>query len=156
MEDYQEITKETITLTKESKSRSSELNSIIVRKSKIILLFLSLFLIVNIIFLFSNIKTIKKNKGLNNDNLMMYELVEITNVTRVIDGRRIDYLESIIESNGIDLNILYSYDISDQVQEEYNEKLEKLEKLDYNDFIDRYLKIDYSSQLQEKRESNNK
>lgn len=95
-----------------------------------------IFFVLNIIILSINIKTIQKNKQLKSDNVTIYEMFDVLNVTRIAKARQIKYLESLLEENNIYITPLYSMYIQDEVYEEYKDTIEKFHKIDYNTVLD--------------------
>lgn len=120
-------------------------------KSNLKLIFLGIFLLINIIFLSFNLKTNNTNKKILKDNITLYELSEVTNITRSYLSKRVDFLESIIENNNIYLNKLYYMDIVEETYDEYAEDIEEFKHTDLNAIFDNYLELDYNKMLYEKR-----
>lgn len=110
-----------------------------------------IFFVLNIIILSINIKTIQKNKQLKSDNVTIYEMFDVLNVTRIAKARQIKYLESLLEENNIYITPLYSMYIQDEVYEEYKDTIKKFHKIDYNTVLDQYLNEDYNTMLYEIR-----
>ena len=71
----------------------------------------------------SNVKIKQDNKKLKEDNLTIYEMVEVNNITRAIQSNRINYLEGLIAYAGIDLDALYYIDFVDAAYEKYEETM---------------------------------
>lgn len=120
-------------------------------KSNLKLIFLGIFLLINIIFLFFNLKTNNTNKKILKDNITLYELSEVSNISRSYLSKRVDFLESIIENNNIYLNKLYYMDIVEETYDEYAEDIEEFKQTDLNAIFDNYLELDYNKILYEKR-----
>ena len=110
-----------------------------------------IFFVLNIIILSINIKTIQKNKQLKSDNVTIYEMFDVINVTRIAKARQIKYLESLLEENNIYISPLYSVYIQEEMYEEHKETIEKFHKIDYNAVLDQYLNEDYNTMLYEMR-----
>ena len=125
-------------------------------KSQVIFVFLLVFFIINVVIAASNVKIKQINKKLNEDMISIYEMVEVLNVARKVDGRQIKYLESLIEENNVYLSPLYASNISDEVYEEYKETIDKFHKIDYNAVLDQFLNENYNEQLYEKRQQEEK
>ena len=121
-------------------------------KSQVIFVFLLVFFIINVVMTASNVKIKQDNKKLNEDMVTIYEMVEVLNVTRKVDGRQIKYLESILEENNVYISPMYSSYISDEVYEEYKETIDNFKKIDYNAVLDQFLNENYNDQLYEKRQ----
>ena len=121
-------------------------------KPQIIFVFLLGFFIINVVIAASNVKIKQINKKLNEDNLSIYEIVEVLNVSRKVNGRRFKYLKSLIEENNVYLSPLYASNISDEVYKDYKETMEKFHKIDYNAVLDQFLNEDYNTQLYDKRQ----
>ena len=121
-------------------------------KSQVIFVFLLVFFIINVVIAASNIKIKQTNKKLNEDNLAIYEIIEVLNVARKVDGRQIKYLESVLDRNNVYIDYSYASNISDEVYEDYKEAIEKFHKIDYNSVLDQFLNEDYNTQLYEKRQ----
>lgn len=117
------------------------------------LIFLSIFFIVDIILLGFSLKIRTDNKKLEEDNLIAYEFLETNNVSRVAQGRRIKYLENIIEDNGIYLDPLYHMDIIDDTYKEYEDTIKEFKIVDINEVMDQYLNMDYNKKLYNKRKT---
>ena len=122
-----------------------------ISKTKPITLFLTIFLIINLIIAYKNHDLISQNKKLLSDNVTMYEMFDVVNVTRISSSREIKYLESLLEDNNIHFNDFYGYYIQEQVNEEYKETIEKFHKVDYNTVLDQFLNEDYNTMLFEMR-----
>lgn len=125
-------------------------------KSQVIFAFLLVFFIINIVMAASNVKIKQTNKKLNEDMVTIYEMVEVLNITRKVDGRQIKYLESVLEENNVYISPMYSSDISDEVYEEYKNEIENFKKVDYNAVLDQFLNENYNKQLYEKRQQEEK
>ena len=110
-----------------------------------------IFFILSIIISALNIKTLQDNKKLKSDNVIIYEMFDVLNVTRIAKARQIKYLESLLEENNIYITPLYSMYIQDEVYEEYKDTIEKFHKIDYNTVLDQYLNEDYNTMLYEMR-----
>lgn len=110
-----------------------------------------IFFVLNIIILSINIKTIQKNKQLKSDNVTIYEMFDVLNVTRIAKARQIKYLESLLEENNIYITPLYSVYIQEEMYEEHKETIEKFHKIDYNAVLDQYLNEDYNTMFYEMR-----
>lgn len=82
-------------------------------KSQVIFVFLLVFFIINVVIAASNVK--QTNKKLNEDMVSIYEMIEVLNVARKIDGRQIKYLESVLDRNNVYIDYYYASDISDEV-----------------------------------------
>lgn len=120
-------------------------------KSQIIFVFLLIFFIIDIIIAFSNIKIRQENKKLNEDNLAMYEMIEITNIGGMIEGSQVNYLENLLSQNGIYLDPLYYIDFVDAAYDKYDETIKEFKRIDLNKYLDAYLNRDYNDQLYNKR-----
>lgn len=125
-------------------------------KSQVIFIFLLVFFIINMVMTASNVKIKQTNKKLNEDNLAIYEMVEILNITRKVDSRQIKYLESVLDRNNIYIDYSYASNISDEVYEEYQETIDQFHKIDYNAVLDQFLNENYNEQLYEKRQQEEK
>lgn len=125
-------------------------------KSQVIFAFLLVFFIINIVMAASNVKIKQTNKKLNEDMVTIYEMVEVLNIARKVDGRQIKYLESVLEENNVYISPMYSSDISDEVYEEYKNEIENFKKVDYNAVLDQFLNENYNKQLYEKRQQEEK
>ena len=125
-------------------------------RPQIIFVFLLVFFIINVVIAASNVKIKQINKKLNEDNLAIYEIVEVLNVARKVDGRQIKYLESVLDRNNVYIDYSYASDISDEVYEEYKETIDKFHKIDYNAVLDQFLNENYNEQLYEKRQQEEK
>ena len=88
---------------------------------------------------------------INEDNLSLYEMLEVYNITRVVYGKQLKYLESVLEDERIYVSSFYKSDISDEVYDEYHEQIEAFKQVDYNAVLDQFLNINYNQQLYEKR-----
>ena len=121
-------------------------------KSQVIFVFLLVFFIINVVMTASNVKIKQTNKKLNEDNLTIYEMIEVLNIARKVDGRQIKYLESVLEENNVYISPMYSSYISDEVYEEYKETIDQFHKIDYNAVLDQFLNENYNEQLYEKRQ----
>ena len=121
-------------------------------KSQVIFVFLLVFFIINVVMAVSNIKIKQTNKKLNEDNLVIYEMIEVNNITRAIQSNRINYLEGLIAYAGIDLDALYYIDFVDAAYEKYEETIKEFKTIDLNKVLDQYLNKDYSDMLTESRE----
>ena len=114
-------------------------------------LFLLIFFILNLIFSVLTITTMlsthKENKQLKSDNVTIYEMFDVLNVTRIAKARQIKYLESLLEENNIYISPLYSVYIQEEMYEEHKETIEKFHKIDYNAVLDQYLNEDYNTML---------
>ncbi len=121
-------------------------------RSQVVFVFLLVFFIISVVIAASNVKIKQINKKLNEDNLAIYEIVEVLNVSRKVNGRQIKYLKSLIEENNVYLSPLYASNISDEVYEDYKETMEKFHKIDYNAVLDQFLNEDYNTQLYDKRQ----
>lgn len=121
-------------------------------KSQVIFVFLLVFFIINVVMTALNVKTKQDNKKLNEDNLAIYEIVEVLNMARKVDGRQIKYLESVLDRNDIYIDYSYASNISDEVYEEYKETIDQFHKIDYNAILDQFLNENYNEQLYEKRQ----
>ena len=121
-------------------------------KSQVIFVFLLVFFIINVVMTASNVKIKQTNKKLNEDNLTIYEMIEVLNIARKVDGRQIKYLESVLEENNVYISPMYSSYISDEVYEEYKETIGQFHKIDYNAVLDQFLNENYNEQLYEKRQ----
>lgn len=106
-----------------------------------------IFFVLSIIILAINIETLQENKQLKSDNVTIYEMFDVINVTRIAKARQIKYLESLLEENNIYLTPLYSVYIQEEMYEEYRETIEKFHKIDYNAVLDQYLNEDYNTML---------
>ena len=120
-------------------------------KSQVIFVFLLVFFIINVVMAASNVKIKQTNKKLNEDNLTIYEMIEVNNITRAIQSNRIDYLEGLIAYAGIDLDALYYIDFVDEAYENYEETIKEFKQIDLNKIVDQYLNKDYSDMLTNKR-----
>ena len=120
-------------------------------KSQVIFVFLLVFFIINVVMTASNVKIKQTNKELNEDNLTIYEMIEVNNITRAIQSNRIDYLEGLIAYAGIDLDALYYIDFVDEAYEKYEETIKEFKQIDLNKIVDQYLNKDYSDMLTNKR-----
>ena len=120
-------------------------------KSQVIFVFLLVFFIINVVMTASNVKIKQTNKELNEDNLAIYEMIEVNNITRAIQSNRIDYLEGLIAYAGIDLDALYYIDFVDEAYEKYEETIKEFKQIDLNKIVDQYLNKDYSDMLTNKR-----
>lgn len=125
-------------------------------KSQVIFVFLLVFFIINVVMTASNVKIKQTNKKLNEDNLAIYEMVEVLNMTRKVDARQIKYLESVLDRNNIYIDYSYDSNISDEVYEEYQETIDQFHKIDYNAVLDQFLNENYNEQLYEKRQQEEK
>ena len=118
-------------------------------------LFLLIFFILNLIFSVLTITTMlsthKENKQLKSDNVTIYEMFDVLNVTRIAKARQIKYLESLLEENNIYISPLYSVYIQEEMYEEHKETIEKFHKIDYNAVLDQYLNEDYNTMLYKMR-----
>lgn len=121
-------------------------------KSQVIFVFLLVFFIINVVMTASNVKIKQTNKKSNEDNLTIYEMIEVLNIARKVDGRQIKYLESVLEENNVYISPMYSSYISDEVYEEYKETIDQFHKIDYNAVLDQFLNENYNEQLYEKRQ----
>lgn len=121
-------------------------------KFKIFFVFLLILLAVNIKFSVSNVQIRQESKKINEDNLTLYEMLEVYNITRVVYGKQLKYLESILEDERIYVSSFYKSDISDEVYDEYHEQIEAFKQVDYNAVLDQFLNINYNQQLYEKRQ----
>lgn len=121
-------------------------------KSQVIFVFLLVFFIINVVMTVSNVKIKQTNKKLNEDNLTIYEMIEVLNIARKVDGRQIKYLKSVLEENNVYISPMYSSYISDEVYEEYKETIDQFHKIDYNAVLDQFLNENYNEQLYEKRQ----
>ena len=121
-------------------------------KSQVIFVFLLVFFIINVVIAASNVKIKQTNKKLNEDMVSIYEMVEVLNVARKVDGRQIKYLESVLDRNNVYIDYSYASDISDEVYEEYKETIDQFHKIDYNTVLDEFLHEDYNVQLYERRQ----
>lgn len=106
-----------------------------------------IFFILSIIISALNIKTLQDNKKLKSDNVTIYEMFDVINVTRIAKARQIKYLESLLEENNIYITPLYSVYIQEEMYEEHIETIEKFHKIDYNAVLDQYLNEDYNTML---------
>ena len=117
--------------------------------------FLLIFFVFNISFsiltITTTLSTRKENKQLKSDNVTIYEMFDVLNVTRIAKARQIKYLESLLEENNIYITPLYSVYIQEEMYEEYKETIEKFHKIDYNVVLDQYLNEDYNTMLYEMR-----
>ena len=120
-------------------------------KFKIFFVFLLILLAVNIKFSVSNVQIRQESKKINEDNLTLYEMLEVYNITRVVYGKQLKYLESVLEDERIYVSSFYKSDISDEVYDEYHEQIEAFKQVDYNAVLDQFLNINYNQQLYEKR-----
>ena len=125
-------------------------------KSQVIFVFLLVFFIINVVITASNVKIKQTNKELNEDNLAIYEMIEVLNIARKVDGRQIKYLESVLDRNNVYIDYSYASNISDEVYEEYKETIDKFHKIDYNAVLDQFLNENYNEQLYEKRQQEEK
>ena len=118
-------------------------------------LFLLIFFILNLIFsvltITTTLSTHKENKQLKSDNVTIYEMFDVLNVTRIAKARQIKYLESLLDENNIYITPLYSVYIQEEMYEEYKDTIEKFHKIDYNEVLDQYLNEDYNTMLYEIR-----
>lgn len=121
-------------------------------KFKIFFVFLLILLAVNIKFSISNVKIRQESKKINEDNLTLYEMLEVYNITRVVYGKQLKYLESILEDERIYIDYSYKNNISDEVYDEYHDQIETFKQVDYNTVLDQFLNINYNQQLYEKRQ----
>lgn len=135
---------------KTNSSISDKLKSITPLK---MIIFLSIFFILDVVLLGFSVKIRKDNKKLEEDNLIAYEFLEMNNVSRTAQGRRIKYLENIIEDNGIYLDPLYHMDIIDDTYKEYEDTIKEFKKVNINEVMDQYLNMDYSKKMYEKRKT---
>lgn len=120
-------------------------------KFKIFFVFLLILLAINIKFSVSNVKIRQENKKINEDNLSLYEMLEVYNITRVVYGKQLKYLESVLEDERIYIDSSYRNNISDEVYDEYYEQIESFKQVDFNTVLDQFLNINYNQQLYEKR-----
>lgn len=155
MEEYQQSTKEKKN-NKDSCSKTSKISKITQifnkkDKTSYILLFLSVFFVINILMFISNIKIKIDNKKLNEDNLTMYEMIEITNINGMIEGSQVNYLENLLSQNGIYLDSLYYMNFVDAAYDKYDEVIKEFKRIDLNKYLDEYLNRDYNEQLYNKR-----
>ena len=88
-------------------------------KFKIFFVFLLVLTVINAVMTVKNVEVKQTNKKLNEDMISIYEAFEVTNMSRKVTARQINYLESLIEENNIYLSPMYRSDISDEVYEEY-------------------------------------
>lgn len=116
-------------------------------KSQVIFVFLLVFFIINIVMAASNIKTKQLNKKLNEDMTTIYEMVEVLNVARKVDGEQIKYLENLLSENNVYLSPMYGSDISEKIYKEYEDKINNFEKVDYNAVLDQFLNKDYTNDV---------
>lgn len=121
-------------------------------KTQAIFVFLLVFFIINVVMTTSNVKIKQTNKKLNEDNLAIYEMIEVLNMTRKVDARQIKYLENVLDRNNIYIDYSYAENISDEVYEEYQETIDQFYKIDYNAVLDQFLNENYNEQLYEKRQ----
>ena len=121
-------------------------------KFKIFFVFLLILLAINVKFSFSNTKIRQENKKINEDNLSLYEMLEVYNITRVVYGKQLKYLESILEDERIYIDSSYRSNISDEVYDEYYEQIDSFKQVDFNTVLDQFLNINYNQQLYEKRQ----
>ena len=121
-------------------------------RSQVVFVFLLVFFIISVVIAASNVKIKQINKKLNEDNLAIYEIVEVLNVARKVNGRQIKYLESVLDRNNVYIDYSYASNISDEVYEDYKETMEKFHKIDYNAVLDQFLNEDYNTQLYDKRQ----
>lgn len=121
-------------------------------KSQVIFVFLLVFFVINVVIAVSNVKIRQTNKKLNEDNLVIYEMIEVNNITRAIQSNRINYLEGLIAYAGIDLDALYYIDFVDAAYEKYEETIKEFKTIDLNKVLDQYLNKDYNDMLTESRE----
>ena len=110
-----------------------------------------IFFVLSIIISVLNIKTLQENKQFKSDNVTIYEMFDVINVTRIAKARQIKYLESLLEENNIYISPLYSVYIQEEMYEEHRETIEKFHKIDYNAVLDQYLNEDYNTMLYEMR-----
>lgn len=120
-------------------------------KFKIFFVFLLILLVINVKFSFSNAKIRQENKKINEDNLSLYEMLEVYNITRVVYGKQLKYLESVLEDKRIYIDSSYRSNISDEVYDEYYEQIDAFKQVDFNTVLDQFLNINYNQQLYEKR-----
>lgn len=120
-------------------------------KFKIFFVFLLILLAINVKFSFSNVKIRQENKKINEDNLSLYEMLEVYNITRVVYGKQLKYLESVLEDERIYIDSSYRNNISEEVYDEYYEQIELFKQVDFNTVLDQFLNINYNQQLYEKR-----
>lgn len=120
-------------------------------KFKIFFVFLLILLVINVKFSFSNVKIRQENKKINEDNLSLYEMLEVYNITRVVYGKQLKYLESVLEDERIYIDSSYRNNISDEVYDEYYKQIESFKQVDFNTVLDQFLNINYNQQLYEKR-----
>lgn len=120
-------------------------------KFKIFFVFLLILLAINVKFSFSNVKIRQENKKINEDNLSLYEMLEVYNITRVVYGKQLKYLESVLEDERIYIDSSYRNNISEEVYDEYYEQIESFKQVDFNTVLDQFLNINYNQQLYEKR-----
>ena len=113
--------------------------------------FLIILSIINVITLTLNITTISDNKKLTLDNLAIYEMIEVSNIMRKADSRKIKYLESVINENNIYLSPMYRVYINEEVQEEYQTTIETFNRIDYNAMLDQFLYEDYNTMSYKER-----
>ena len=113
--------------------------------------FLIILSIINVITLTLNITTISDNKKLTLDNLAIYEMIEVSNIMRKADSRKIKYLESVINENNIYLSPMYKVYINEEVQEEYQTTIETFNRIDYNAMLDQFLYEDYNTMSYKER-----
>lgn len=121
-------------------------------KFKIFFVFLLILLAINVKFSFSNVKIRQENKKINEDNLSLYEMLEVYNITRVVYGKQLKYLESVLEDERIYIDSSYRNNISDEVYDEYYEQIDAFKQVDFNAVLDQFLNINYNQQLYEKRQ----
>ena len=121
-------------------------------KFKIFFVFLLILLVINVKFSFSNAKIRQENKKINEDNLSLYEMLEVYNITRVVYGKQLKYLESVLEDERIYIDSSYRSNISDEVYDEYYEQIDAFKQVDFNTVLDQFLNINYNQQLYEKRQ----
>lgn len=120
-------------------------------KFKMFFVFLLILLVINVKFSFSNAKIRQENKKINEDNLSLYEMLEVYNITRVVYGKQLKYLESVLEDERIYIDSSYKSNISDEVYDEYYEQIDAFKQVDFNTVLDQFLNINYNQQLYEKR-----
>ena len=121
-------------------------------KFKIFFVFLLILLAINVKFSISNVKIRQENKKINEDNLSLYEMLEVYNITRVVYGKQLKYLESVLEDKRIYIDSSYRSNISDEVYDEYYEQIDAFKQVDFNTVLDQFLNINYNQQLYEKRQ----
>ena len=98
-----------------------------------------------------NVKIKQDNNKLKEDSLVVYEMIDVNNITRAIQSNRINYLEALIANARIELGALYYIDFVDKAYEKYKETIKEFKQIDLNKIVDQYLNKDYNDMLTDKR-----